>query len=79
MRKANSGGSPRLGAARVRFADSSAKGSARNDCKDIRLRPEVGPIVPFPDWLEHFVEVRKSDVSRISILFNAVLTGISNP
>jgi uncharacterized protein (TIGR02466 family) len=53
-------------------ANSFAKGSAPNACKDIQLRPEAGLIVLFPHWLEHFVEVHSDDTPRVAIGFNAV-------
>ena len=34
------------------------------------VRPEVGTLIIFPSWLEHYVEPNVSDLERISIAFN---------
>lgn len=52
--------------------NSFAKGSGPNGHKDIQLRPDDGLLVIFPHWLEHFVDVHDSELSRVSIAFNAV-------
>lgn len=34
------------------------------------VRPEIGKLIIFPSWLEHYVEPNVSDRERISIAFN---------
>jgi uncharacterized protein (TIGR02466 family) len=58
---------PRPGA-----VNSPAKGAGSNANMDIRLQPDAGLVVLFPNWLEHYVEMHEGDTPRISIAFNAV-------
>ena len=37
---------------------------------EARFRPEEGRMYIFPAWLEHGVEVNRSDTDRVSISFN---------
>ncbi len=41
----------------------------------IRLPSVEGQMILFPSWLEHFTETNRSQVPRISIAFNLMLTG----
>jgi uncharacterized protein (TIGR02466 family) len=41
---------------------------------EINMRPEVGRMYIFPGWLEHGVEVNRSDRDRMSISFNVLAT-----
>lgn len=44
---------------------------------EVRMRPEEGRLYVFPGWLEHGVEVNRSDRDRVSISFNVL--GIPGP
>lgn len=48
------------------------KGAVPNGYSDIQLTPQVGLMVLFPCWMEHFVEPHESDEPRIVIAFNAI-------
>lgn len=39
---------------------------------EVRMRPEEGRMYVFPSWLEHGVEVNRSDRDRVSISFNVL-------
>lgn len=39
---------------------------------EVRMRPEEGRMYVFPAWLEHGVEVNRSDRDRVSISFNVL-------
>ncbi len=41
----------------------------------VRLPAVEGQMLLFPSWLEHFTETNRSDVPRVSIAFNLMLTG----
>lgn len=41
---------------------------------EVRMRPEEGRMYVFPAWLEHGVEVNRSDRERVSISFNVLAT-----
>lgn len=41
---------------------------------EVRMRPEEGRMYVFPSWLEHGVEVNRSDRDRVSISFNVLIT-----
>ncbi len=41
---------------------------------EVRMRPEEGRMYVFPAWLEHGVEVNRSDRDRVSISFNVLAT-----
>lgn len=41
---------------------------------EVPVRPEEGRIYVFPGWLEHGVEVNRSDRDRVSISFNVLAT-----
>lgn len=37
---------------------------------EVTFRPEIGKIIVFPSWLNHYVKPSRSDEARISIAFN---------
>lgn len=39
---------------------------------EVQMRPEMGRLYVFPGWLEHGVEVNRSDSDRVSISFNVL-------
>lgn len=39
---------------------------------EVRMRPEEGRMYVFPGWLEHGVDVNRSDSDRVSISFNVL-------
>jgi ectoine hydroxylase-related dioxygenase (phytanoyl-CoA dioxygenase family) len=39
---------------------------------EIRMPPEEGRLYVFPGWLEHGVDVNRSDRDRVSISFNVL-------
>lgn len=41
---------------------------------EVRMRPEEGRMYVFPAWLEHGVEVNRSDRDRVSISFNVFVS-----
>lgn len=41
---------------------------------EVRMRPEEGRMYVFPAWLEHGVEVNRSDRDRVSISFNVLVS-----
>jgi uncharacterized protein (TIGR02466 family) len=41
---------------------------------EVRMRPEEGRMYVFPAWLEHGVEVNRSEQERVSISFNVLAT-----
>ncbi len=41
---------------------------------EVRMRPEEGRMYVFPSWLEHGVEVNRSDQDRVSLSFNVLAT-----
>jgi uncharacterized protein (TIGR02466 family) len=45
--------------------------NAPNSSFDLNLKPRVGLLAIFPNWLEHQVEVHQGDTPRISIAMNA--------
>ena len=45
---------------------------------EIRMRPEEGRMYVFPGWLEHGVDVNRSDRDRVSISFNVLATPTPN-
>mgnify|MGYP003648636099 CR=1 FL=1 len=45
---------------------------------EISMRPEEGRMYIFPGWLEHGVEVNRSDRDRVSISFNVLATPRTN-
>ena len=51
---------------------AATEGAWANAHNEVHLRPEVGMIVLFPPWLEHYVEPHQNDVPRISISFNVL-------
>jgi len=51
---------------------SPFKGGGANAHADLRLTPEAGLAVLFPNWLEHHAEPHGGGAARIAIHFNAV-------
>lgn len=45
---------------------------------ELRMRPEEGRMYVFPGWLEHGVEVNRSDRDRVSVSFNVLATPTGN-
>jgi uncharacterized protein (TIGR02466 family) len=41
---------------------------------EVRMRPEEGRMYVFPSWLEHGVEINRSDRDRVSISFNVLVS-----
>ena len=39
---------------------------------DVRMQPEVGLVIVFPHWLEHYAEPHGSDTPRIALSFKAL-------
>ncbi len=46
---------------------------------EVRMRPEEGRMYVFPSWLEHGVEVNRSDRDRVSISFNVLAVEQPSP
>ena len=47
--------------------------------RPLRVQPEAGLIVLFPSWLSHFVHAYTGERARISIAFNASMSGADAP
>lgn len=58
---------PRPGAMMAPF-----RGGQSNNFQEVRIRPQAGLLLVFPNWLEHAVEPNESPEPRISIAMNAL-------